>query len=290
MAIDYERAMALKTEGREISYSDRDVMLYALGIGMGADPMDRKELPFVYEKGLRPVPTVATVLGAGQGGGRGGGLGEMGINFLLVVHGEQRLTVHKPLPPSGELYSDWRMTDVIDKGRDKGALLISETVLRARASGEKLVTLSGTTFARGDGGFGGPSEGGPVPHEPPADRAPDMEAAISTRPDQALLYRLCGDRNPLHSDPDIAKAAGFPRPILHGLCTYGITCRAVMQSFCAYDPTQIRQFDARFSSPVFPGETITTRMWKDGTVVSFDAVIKERNATVIKNGKCVLAS
>lgn len=290
MALDYKAMLAARIEGAETQYNDKDVLLYALGVGMGADPMNRDELPFVYEKGLKVLPTFATVVPRGRGGnviGGGGGMG--GINFAMVLHGEQRLTVHKALPASGGFYMDTRTTDVIDKGPGKGALIINETVLRAKDSGEKIFTASGTIFARADGGFGGPSEGGPVLHEVPTDRAPDSEVAITTRPDQALIYRLSGDRNPLHSDPDMAKMAGFPRPILHGLCTYGIVCRAIVQSQCAYDASLIRQFDVRFSSPVFPGETVTTRMWKDGSVISFDAMVKERNVTVIKNGKCVLA-
>jgi len=284
MGIDLQKAMALRADGQEFRYADRETMLYALGIGMGADPMNRQELPFVYENGLKVMPTQATVIswGAGQ-------MIEAGINFMMVVHGEQRLVVHKPLSSSGEIVTDWRLTDVIDKGAGKGAILVGETIIKDKATGEKLVTLLSSTFARADGGFGGPSEGGPQPHPTPS-RAPDAELALSTRPDQALLYRLSGDRNPLHSDPDFAKAAGFERPILHGLCTYGVTCRAVLQTYCDYDPTRIIGHDVRFSSPVFPGETIVTRMWKDGNIVSFEAGVKERpGVTVIKNGKTTLA-
>jgi acyl dehydratase len=292
MALDYKAMLSLKTEGAETSFGEIDVLLYALGVGMGGDPMNRDELPFVYEKNLKVLPTFATVISPGRGGVQSGTAPAQGsgINFLMVLHGEQRLTVHKPLPANADLYADRRTTHVIDKGAGKGALIVNETVLRSKADGEKLITLSGTIFARADGGFGGPSEGGPIPHEIPSNRAPDKEVSIATRPDQALIYRLSGDRNPLHSDPDIAMAAGFPRPILHGLCSYGVVCRAVVQGYAGYDAALIRQFDVRFAAPVFPGETITTRMWKDGPVISFDAVVKERNITVIKNGKCVLAA
>lgn len=284
MGIDLQKALALRSEGQEFRYTDRETMLYALGVGMGADPMDRRELPFVYENGLKVLPTQATVISWGAGRTL-----ETGINFMMVVHGEQRLTVHKPLSESGNVLTDWRLTDIIDKGPGKGAILVAETVIRDKASGEKLVTLTSSTFARADGGFGGPSSGGPEPHPTPT-RAPDAELALPTRPDQALLYRLSGDRNPLHSDPDFAKAAGFERPILHGLCTYGVTCRAVLQTYCDFDPTRIIGHDVRFSSPVFPGETIVTRMWKDGNIVSFEAGVKERpGVTVIKNGKTTLA-
>ena len=285
MPIDLRKALALRSEGQEFSYADRETMLYALGIGMGGDPLNRDELPFVYENGLKVMPTLATVVTWGAGRTL-----ETGINFMMVVHGEQRLTVHKPMPDRATITADWRITDVIDKGAGKGAILVGETVIKDKASGEKLVTLVSSTFARADGGFGGASEGGPQPHPTPT-RAPDAELAIRTRPDQALLYRLSGDRNPLHSDPDFAKAAGFDKPILHGLCTYGVTCRAVLATYCNFDPTLIRGHDVRFSAPVFPGETIVTRMWKDGNVVSFEASVKERpGVTVIKNGKTTLAA
>ena len=152
-----------------------------------------------------------------------------------------------------------------------------------------MATLTGSSFCRADGGFGGPSEGQPEPHEIPSRKA-DLSVDITTRQDQALLYRLNGDRNPLHSDPDSAKRSGFPRPILHGLCTYGITCRAVLQAITGYDADQILSHQARFSAPVFPGDTITVDLWKDGKVISFEARVKERGATVIKNGKTVLRS
>ncbi len=154
-------------------------------------------------------------------------------------------------------------------------------------SGEPLATLTSSIFARGDGGFGGPSEGAPEPHQVP-DRAPDVSLDFPTTENQALIYRLSGDRNPLHSDPTIAKMAGFPRPILHGLCTYGITCRAVLQAFADMDPAKIKSHAIRFSSPVFPGETVTVDLWRDGNVVSFEARVKERGLTVAKNGKTEL--
>lgn len=285
MPIDYDKVMSLKSVGQEFRYTDRETMLYALGIGLGGDPMNRDELPFVFENGLKAMPTLATVVAWGAGRTM-----ETGINFLMVVHGEQRLIVHAPMPAEATILADWRITECLDKGAGKGAILVGETVLTDKASGKKLVTLISSTFARADGGFGGPSEGGAIPHATPT-RAPDAVVEIATRADQALIYRLSGDRNPLHSDPDFARAAGFERPILHGLCTYGVTARAVLQTYCAYDPTIILGHDVRFSAPVFPGETIVTRLWKDGVVVSFEASVKERpGVTVIKNGKTTLAA
>lgn len=282
MPVTYDGLMSLKSEGDVFTYGDRDTMLYALGVGMGRDPMNEAELPFVYENGLKTVPTLATVIAWGQRT-----IGRADINYLMVVHGEQRLTVHKPLPASATIIADERVVAAVDKGAGKGALIYTEKVIRLKDSNEKLCTLGGTIFARGDGGFGGPSTGGPEPHPIP-ERKPDATAENDTRVDQALLYRLSGDRNPLHSDPKIAKMAGFPRPILHGLCTYGTVCRGVLQTICHYDHTMITGFDVRFSSPVFPGETIVTEMWKDKNVVSFRSKVKERDVVVINNGKCTL--
>jgi acyl dehydratase len=283
MALDYDKIMKLTTSSGETRYTERDTMLYALGVGFGRDPMDEAELPFVYENGLKAVPTMATVISFGSSV-----VGQTGINYLMVVHGEQRLTLHKPLPTSGEIVSEERVTGLFDKGKDKGAVLVSEKVIKLKSTGEKLCTLSSSTFARGDGGFGGPKDGAPEPHKVP-DRKPDIVHACDTREDQAFLYALSGDRNPLHRDPKIAKIAGFPRPILHGLCTYGTACRAIISTVCKYDAAKITGFDVRFSSPVFPGETIVTEMWVDGNVVSFRSKLKERDVVVLNNGKCTLA-
>ncbi|MDP9102981.1 MAG: MaoC family dehydratase N-terminal domain-containing protein [Pseudomonadota bacterium] len=282
MPIVYPEILEGKAEGQTYAWRDRETMLYALGIGMGADPMNETELPFVYERDLKAVPSLATVVAWGSGPR----FGSSTINFMLVVHGEQSIELHKPMPVGADIVADSRVVAVYDKG-PKGAVIVTESVLKDAKTGEKIVTLGSSIFARGDGGFGGPSEGQPEPHPIPA-RAPDLSLDFDTRPDQALIYRLSGDRNPLHSDPAFAKMAGFPRPILHGLCTYGITCRAVLQGFAEYQPERIKSHAARFSSPVFPGETITVDMWKDGDVVSFEARVKSRDVTVIKNGRTVL--
>ena len=284
MTINYDELMRAKTEGNLASYGDRETMLYALGIGFGRDPLNMKELPFVYENGLKTVPTMATVIGWG----RAATLGRSGINYMMVVHGEQRLTVHKALPPEADVVFDEHVSGVFDKG-EKGAIVILDREIRERKTNDKLCTLSATIVARGDGGFGGPKEGAPEPHPIPT-RAPDLVHEGDTRPDQAFLYALSGDRNPLHRDPNFAKMAGFPRPILHGLCTYGTACRSVISTICEYDSAKITGFDARFSAPVFPGETIITEMWKDGNVVSFRSRLKERDVVCLNNGKCTLVA
>jgi acyl dehydratase len=291
MPIYYPDILEQGTRPRTFSYGDKDVMLYALGIGLGQDPMDETELAFVYEKGLKVVPTAATVL-AGRGASEplptNPGHRPSAPNYLMLVHGEQKVELHRPLPTEGTFTTESRTIGAFDKGKDKGAVLVSETIWRDTA-GEKVATLTGSSFCRADGGFGGPSEGAPEPHPVP-DRKPDISVDIATRQDQALLYRLNGDRNPLHSDPDSARRSGFPRPILHGLCTYGITCRAVLQEVVGWDSDRIASHQARFSAPVFPGDTITVDLWVDERVISFEARVKERDVTVIKNGKTVLRS
>jgi acyl dehydratase len=291
MTIYYPDILEQKSAPRTFSYGDKDVMLYALGIGLSADPLDARELAFTYERGLKVVPTAATVLAAGGRAGRTEpampeGMRRSEINYLMVVHGEQKVELRKPLPASGTFTAAARTVGAFDKGKDKGAVIVNETTWTDEA-GETVAILTGSTFARGDGGFGGPSEGAPEPHPVPG-RAPDHSLDFQTRPDQALLYRLNGDRNPLHSDPEVAHRAGFERPILHGLCSYGITCRAVLAGITDYDADIIASHQARFSAPVFPGDLITVDLWRDDKVISFEARVKARGATVIKNGKTVL--
>ena len=282
MAIDYEKIMSLETKNQEFSYSDRETMLYGLGIGFGKDPLNDEELKFVYERDLKTVPSMATVVSWGAGNMR-----ESGINYLLVLHGEQRLKMHEPLPHSADILVDSSVKGVFDKGKEKGALIITETDIKLKDNENLLCTLSSTTFARGDGGFGGPSDGAPEPHLIP-ERKSDDEFSADTEPNQALIYRLSGDRNPLHSDPEIAKAAGFDVPILHGLCTYGTACRTIISNVCDYDSTLVEEFNVRFSSPVYPGEKISTEIWKDDNVISFRCWVRDRNVMVLNNGRCVL--
>jgi len=284
MVATYDALMALTDTGREFSYGDRETMLYALGVGLGRDALDETELDYVFERGaLKTVPTMATVLS------RGALLRGSGVDYAKVLHGEQRLTLHRPLPPEGDLIADSRVSDVFDKGADKGALILMETAVRTKQDNEPLYTTVSTIFARGDGGLGGPRGPAPAPNPIP-DRAPDESCSLQTRPDQALLYRLNGDRNPLHADPDLAKRVGFPVPILHGLCTYGTACVAILKTVCDYDHTRINQFDVRFTAPVYPGETVVTDMWREGDAVAFQSRVAERDVLVLGNGRCGLAA
>lgn len=284
VAIDYEKLKNRHFPDLEHAYSKRDTMLYALGLGAGADPMDMEDLGFVYEDGLRALPSMAVVLGY-----PGFWLQEpdTGADWRKVLHGEQGLRIHAPLPAEGVVVGKTRVTEIIDKG-DKGALLYSTRDIFDKASGKLLASVTGTTVLRGDGNFGGPR--GPVPpiHALP-ERAPDAALDIATLPQAALIYRLSGDYNPLHADPRVAAHAGFPRPILHGLCTYGVAARAVLKLACGNDPARLKRFDLRFSAPVYPGETIRTEIWRDGSQASFRARVVERDIVVLNNGLAEVA-
>lgn len=283
MALDYDQLMATEVVDLPLSYDDSEAILYALSIGMGRNPVDQKELPYVFEQGapFKTVPTLATVL-----------VPDMfppglGWDFSQVLHSEQRMQLHRPLPLSADLLINKRVSNVFDWGPRMGAMFLFEAEGRLAIDDTVIFTLGCTVMARGDGGFGGPSGKGPRPHRAPR-RDPDLTCNLSTREDQALLFRLTGDRNPLHADPAKASAAGFDVPILHGMCTYGIACRAILQTICDYDHTLIEGFDARFTSPVMPGDVVTTDMWQDGNIISFQCSVKERDVVVLKNGKCTL--
>ncbi|MEK9719618.1 MAG: MaoC family dehydratase, partial [Quisquiliibacterium sp.] len=200
-------------------------------------------------------------------------------------------TLHQPIPIQGTVIGRTRVTGIVDKGRDKGAIIQSERSLHDKASGQLLATLEQLTFARGDGGFSqvpgnGPAGGDPPPTAKPAvpDTAPDTVCDLPTMPQTALLYRLCADLNPLHADPAVAKAAGFARPILHGLASYGVAGHAILKACCNYDPAALKSIGLRFSGPVFPGETLRTEIWRDGTRVQFRARVLERDAIVLSHG------
>jgi acyl dehydratase len=283
VATSLEQILAIRSDNVRFAYSDRESLLYSLSIGLGENPLDEQELQFVTEGDQRPrtVATMATVLT------QFAALRTSGIDYAQVLHAEQRLTVHRPLPPAADILADYGVLGVVDKGPQKGILVYVETRVRTASDNQPLYTTGATIMARNDGGIGSGGILGPAFHLPP-NRAPDRTVAIGTRANQALLYRLNGDRNPLHSSPAAASLGGFQRPIMHGLCTYGIACRAVLASVCAYDHTRIGRFDVRFSSPVYPGESIATDMWIDGDTVSFRCRVPERDVVVLNNGLCLL--
>lgn len=280
--IDRSSLLATEISPRIFAYDGARTMLYALAVGMGRDPLDRRELAFVTEAGLAALPTMATVIAWDDGW-----LERTGLDVTRIVHGEQRMTLHRPLLPQGEVSSTVKVVEVYDRGGDRGAALHVRTELTDVSDGAPLATLDSTILARGDTGIGGAPGSPPGLSQPPA-REPDISVRQETRPDQALLYRLLGDRNPLHSDPDFARAAGFERPILHGLCTYGIAGRALVLALCDYDPRALAQMECRFSAPVFPGDAILTQIWRTDEGAFFRAVVPERDSVVLDLGRAVL--
>jgi len=288
MTIDhasYERLQQYTIPEVEHALTKRDSMLYALGLGLGADPMDEKQLRFVYEKDLLALPTMAVILAAPHAWIRNSGSGFA----TKSVHGEQTFTIHKPLPVEGTLVGVPKLAGVVDKGvengKNRGAVITTERKVYEKKSGDLLATLVSTSFCRGDGGFGGPAGPSRQPHAMP-EGAPQQACDLPTLPQAALIYRLSGDYNPLHSEPAHAQRVGFPRPILHGLCTFGVAGHALLKTLCGYDPTRFKSMEARFSSPVYPGETLRTEMWKNGSVASFRCTVPARdNVVVLNNGR-----
>ena len=282
MAINRDKLLNWPFEPVEQTYTTKDAILYALGLGFGADPLDEGDLHFVFEEeGFSAVPTMAAVLGTPGFWVRDP---ESGVEWQKVLHGEQSIELHKPLPAEATVIAENQVTEVIDKGEGRGALIYTTRRIKDKATGDLLATNVSTTFARANGGFGGPPVDQPQPHTLP-DREPDTTLDLPTLPQAALIYRLSGDPNPLHASPTVAKAAGFPAPILHGLCTLGVAGRAVLDTYCDYDATKFKSLKLRFSAPVFPGETIRTEMWKDGNVVSFRSSVVERDVVVLNNGR-----
>jgi acyl dehydratase len=284
VSLNYNRILNWPFEDSIQTYTERDSIIYALSLGFGFNPTDPGELRFIYEAGLETFPTMPLILGHP---GPWMANPDTGIDFVKVLHGEQDLEIHKPLPTEGSIIGQTKVVEVVDKGAGKGALIITERKLYEKRTGDLLNTQSATIFARGNGGFGGPVTSGPTPHALP-DRKPDTVVDIRTSTQAALLYRLNGDYNPLHADPKVAKRAGFKAPILHGLASYGIAARAVLKAIDIKDASKLKSFGLRFSSPVYPGETIRTDIWIDGHDVSFRAGVVERDVLVLSNGRATM--
>src|SRR5512146_2585734 len=284
MPINYDKLINWKIPEVEQTLTRRDTLLYALGVGLGADPCDVQQLKFVYEENLQALPTMAIILGYP---GPWHAHPETGITRSHVVHGEQGFAIHRPLPVEGTLVGHTRVTGVIDKGRDRGALVMTQCDVRDKAGGVLLCTLTSTAFCRADGGFGGPSGPVPVPSAIP-DSPPHAVCDLPTLPQAALIYRLSGDYNPLHADPAYARRAGFKMPILHGRCTFGIAGHAILKTCCDYDPGRLMGMEGRFSAPVYPGETIRTEIWRDADHVAFRSTVPARGVTVVNNGRAII--
>ncbi len=285
MAVNYERLLAYDSGDLRVSYGARECIVYALGIGIGMDPMDREQLKFVHERWIEAFPTMAGVLG--WVGRTFSTDPQFGVDERKVVAAEQQITLHRPLAAEGTLLARTRVKDVIDKGPGGAAIIIAERTLRTE-SGEVVAVVQNTTFARGQGGFGGPKTTSPPVAKVP-DGEPQMTCDLLTPPNLALIYRLNGDENPLHVDPERAKVAGFPRPILHGLATYGIAAHALVRSIAGYQVERFHSMQARFVKPVYPGDTIRTEMWRQGEEVAFRCRVPERGEVVLDNGLARIA-
>jgi acyl dehydratase len=280
MPINLDEALAGDLPPIEFSWTSSDIQLYHLGLGAGSDPMDPRELRYLTDGTPQVLPTFGNVAQTFHDT-EAPTVQFPGIDIELskVLHASEAVTVPGPIPGSGTGVAVTRFTDIWDKG--KAAVIWSETTVKS-PEGTLLWTQKRSIFARGEGGFGG--ERGPSTSVEPPDRAPDFELALPTLPQQALLYRMCGDRNPLHSDPEFASAAGFPKPILHGLCTYGIGCKALVDAFLDGDVAQVGSYGARFAGVLFPGETLKASIWKDGGRLRAVLTAPARDDAVVLSG------
>jgi len=262
------------------AYTAKDTVLYALGVGAGADPMDKRQLPFVYEKQLKAIPAQASVIAF-----PGPWLADpaLGIDYSKVLHGEQGIIFERAIQPEAEVTGEYELLAVDDKGPEKGATIFFEKRILDKTDGGLICRVRSTYFLRGNGGHGSWGEPLPPPQAVP-DRAPDKVVDMPTVLQQALIYRLSGDYNPIHADPEVARAAGFERPILHGLATFGIACLAAIQELCGEDEARLKEMFTRFSRPVFPGDTVRMEMFEDGEVWRFRARVIERDVVVLDRG------
>ena len=284
MPIDPSKALGYEFEPSETAWSQDDVILYHLGVGAGAAATDPKELEYTYEKSLKVLPSFGVIPTFGAMGNLGAVPG-LEFNFAMLLHGEQDIEVHQPLPTAAKIVNKGRVAGLYDKG--KACLAVLE-IDSSDESGQPLFTNRFSLFLRGEGGFGGDS--GPKAGNEPPDRAPDGTVESPILPQQALLYRLSGDRNPLHADPEFAKMAGFEKPILHGLCSFGVVCKAVVDAALDGAVEKVARYQARFAGVVYPGETIVTSYWKEGDKVLIQAKTKERDTPVITNAAITIRS
>ena len=277
MAIDPKKALGAKTEESSYSWTRDQVILYHLGVGAGDPPLDPGELEYSYEKNLKVLPSFGVVPVFSSMAGLAGAPG-MEFNFAMLLHGEQDIEIHRPIPPEASITNAGEIVGIYDK--TKAALVVFEVKSRDEA-GQPLFTNRFSLFIRGEGGFGGDS--GPKAGNKPPERDPDGVISSQTMPQQALLYRLSGDKNPLHADPEFAKMAGFDKPIIHGLCSFGVVCKAIVDNVLGGDVAQVARYQARFAGVGFPGETYLTSYWKQDDKILIQTRSKEREAAIITN-------
>ena len=282
MPIDPSKALGAPLGESEYTWTRDDVILYHLGVGAGVPATDEGELEYTYEKNLKVLPSFGVIPVFGSMGGMGSIEG-LSFNFAMLLHGEQDITLHQPIPPEGTIESKGRVAELWDKGKACLCVLEVESTLKG---GEKLFTNRFGLFLRGEGGFGG--EAGPKAGNLRPERAPDGEIESPSLLQQALIYRLSGDKNPLHADPEIAKMAGFDKPIIHGLCSYGVVCKAVVDEVLGGDVSQVARYQARFRGVGFPGETYVTSYWREGDEILIEAKSKDRDAPIISNAAITL--
>ena len=280
MAIDYDRLIAWPIPDASQDYAQKDCILYALGLGFGSDPLDPAQLRHAYERDLEPFPTMALVLAVGEAWARDP---RTGITYAQVLHAEQRFELHRPLPVRASVLGRSRIAEVIDKGPGRGAIVVAERRLFIDGDAQPVATLRSSLFCRADGGFGGPVTAGAKP-EPLPEREPDRVARLATSPRSALLYRLSGDMNELHADPEIAAKAGFRAPILHGLCSFGMAVRSVVAAL-GVEPRTVTGGGVRFTAPVYPGETLETAIWFDAATARFRTRVVERDVLALDYGR-----
>jgi acyl dehydratase len=283
--MNLEQLTSKQFETTPHSYTRKDTMLYALGVGAGRDPLDEIDLRFTYEKDLVALPTMTCVLASPGFWVREPAIE---IDWVRLLHGEQSIELTRALPPEGTVYPRFRVMGVKDRGPDKGATLHFEKLL-TDGSGKTVCTVRSAYVLRGDGGCGDYGEC-PEPPSPLPERASDKLIEIPTLERQALLYRLNGDFNPLHSDPDVARKAGFERPIMHGMGSMGIVCHALVRAYCDGDPTRVAGMSLRFASPFYPGETMALECFEEGSTIRFRAKVAGRDVVVLDRGEFKVAA
>jgi len=284
MTFDPEKLLNKEFQTVQQTYSAKDSIIYAMGVGMGIDPLDEESLRFVYEEDLKVMPSQSVMMAHP---GFWAKEEDTGLDGVKVVHAGQEIIMHQPFPSEGTVEAKTRITRVTDKGERIGALIISDRVVSDVATGEDICTLVTTILARGNGGFGGQRKATPKTDIIPKGE-PDIVCDLPTLPQQALLYRLSGDFNPLHASPTVAMNAGFKAPILHGLCTMGVATHALLKSCCDYDTSRFKRMRLRFSAPVYPGETIRTEIWKNGNEMAFSCKSLKKDKGVKNNGYLLL--